>query len=212
MDNWNQFFFFFFFWNVFLLEKLVLNKTLFEPMRQNHWHVIIKLEVGYQISLFVTMQEVAIAANKQVLLLGNNLCPAVPQFLLEMHVIHHRQFDLVVIGPDIMVQQKDGHPCHVILTDGRGKLATHLKQVHRMAGLHSRGRAHVPEGLRHRVKRQYPVVVDTGVFPPVQVQDVIDKDWRAKDVYSPPPAAYPRITHTPGLVGSHGEDAVRMQT
>jgi hypothetical protein len=87
-----------------------------------------------------------------------------------------------------------------------------LKQVHRMAGLHSRGRAHVPEGLRHRVKRQYPVVVDTGVFPPVQVQDVIDKDWRAKDVYSPPPAAYPRITHTPGLVGSHGEDAVRMQT
>jgi hypothetical protein len=45
----------------------------------------------------------------------------------------------------------------------------------------------------------------------VQVQAAIDKDRRAKDVYSTPPALS-WITHTPRLVGSDGEEAVRMPT
>ena len=144
-----------------LLEKCMLDKILFEPVRNDYRHVIIIHELTYQITLLVILQEMAIAADKHVPLLGDNLCPPIT-LLLKAPDFHHRQFDPVLERPDIVLRilkHKNGHPSHAILAGGRSKLATQVKQVHNMAGVHRR-RPHLPRRLCHCVKHPYPVVAD----------------------------------------------------
>lgn len=74
--------------HLFVFWENLLNKTLFEPVRKNHRHVIIKLEVGYQIDLFVSVQQPAITADKNVSLLGNNLRAPIP-LIIETPDINH---------------------------------------------------------------------------------------------------------------------------
>jgi hypothetical protein len=128
----------------------MLNKAFFQHVRNNHRQIIIKLELGHQIALSVTVQQPAKAGDKQVALLRHNLREPM-SLLLEPSDFHLWQLDPVLECPRIslaalLLQHEDSQFHHGVLAAGRSKRAIHAKQLHNVTGVDSRWQ-HVAEGL-----------------------------------------------------------------
>lgn len=137
----------------------MLDKAFFEPVRNDDRQIIIILGVSHQFPISVTMQQAAKAADKNISVLGHDLRPPIP-VLLETPNIHRRQLDPILEHPDVLLllvvlQHKDSQLRHAVGGGGRSECATHVKQLHLMARVHSRW-AHLPERLRHRVHCRTP--------------------------------------------------------